>query len=132
MDNLLKEFIDFFAHPPVWFIVLICIVSFITIIAQMALYEKCKQEWWAALLPIYNIIVFLRILGRPPWQLVFLLIPIVNIFFIFKFLIEICKCLGQTKTSDYILVCFLNVIYVFHLAMTHTIKYKGPLYGSNK
>lgn len=128
METYLHSLIDFFTHPPVWFIVLGSIIVFITIVAQMALFEKCKREWWAALIPGYNIVVFLQIIGRPGWQLLYLLIPVFNIYFAFKLLIEICKCLGQTKTSDYILACVLTGLYVFHLAMTESIKYKGPLY----
>lgn len=128
MQMYLDLMMEFLLHPPMWFIVMISIIGFITIVAQMALFEKCNQQWWAALVPVYNIIVFLRILGRPSWQILYLLIPVVNIYFAFLYLIEICKCLGQNKTSDFILVCLLNGLYVFHLAMTPTIKYKGPIY----
>lgn len=127
MENMYDQFVNFLAHPPVWFIVVFSITAFITIVAQMALFEKCGQEWWAALIPFYNVVVFLRIIGRPSWQLVYFLIPLFNLFFGFLLLVEICKCLGQTKTSDYILACLLTGLYVFHMALTENIKYKGPI-----
>lgn len=130
METYLQSVIHFCTHPPVWFIVLISIVAFITIVAQMALFEKCNREWWAAIIPGYNIIVFLQIIGRPGWQILYFLIPLFNIYFGFKLLIEICKCLGQTKTSDYVAACILTGLFVFHLAMTDTIKYRGQLYTS--
>lgn len=130
MQSYYNLTIAFLSQPPVWFIVLVSIVAFITIVAQMALFEKCHQEWWAALVPVYNVIVFLRILGRPAWHLVFFLVPLYNIYFGFKLLIEICQCLGQTRTADYILVIILSGLYVFHMAMTEEIKYLGPVYGA--
>jgi hypothetical protein len=128
METYYQSLIAFLTHPPVWFIVLIIILAFITIVAQIALFEKCKREWWAAFIPGYNIVVFLKILGRPGWQILYFLIPLFNVFFGFKLLVEICKCLGQTKTSDYVLACMLTGFFVFHLAMSQDIKYKGPLY----
>ena len=132
METYFNSFTQFILHPPIWFIVLFSIVGFITIIAQMALFEKCSREWWAALIPGYNVVVFLQIIGRPGWQVIYFLIPIFNVFFGFKLLIEICTCLGQTKTSDYVAACVLSGLFVFHLAMTPTIKYKGPIYMAQK
>lgn len=128
METYYQALIAFLTHPPVWFIVLVSIIGFITIVAQMALFEKCHREWWAALIPGYNVVVFLQIIGRPGSQILYFLIPVFNIYFGFKLLVEICKCLGQTKTSDYVLACLLTGLYVFHLSMSEDIKYKGPLY----
>ncbi|HYG52034.1 MAG TPA: DUF5684 domain-containing protein, partial [Flavobacteriales bacterium] len=91
MNEYIDACVRFLQHPPVWFVVLVSITAFVTIVAQMALFEKCHREWWAALIPGYNIIVFLQIIGRPSWQIVYFLIPVFNIFFGFKLLIEICQ-----------------------------------------
>ena len=42
-------------------------------------YTKAGQRGWAAIVPIYNLIVSLRIARRPLWWIVLLLIPFVNI-----------------------------------------------------
>lgn len=43
------------------------------------IYEKAGQPGWTSLIPIYNIIVLLKIVNKPVWWIVLLLIPIVNI-----------------------------------------------------
>ena len=132
MEKYWNAVVEFMSPPPVWFIVIGSIVVFITLVAQVALFAKCRQPGWAAFVPFYNVIIFLKIIGRPAWQVVYLLIPVFNIYFGFLLLIEICKCLGQRTKADYIYAVLLNFFYVFHMAMTHSIKYRGPIYGPDK
>ena len=39
------------------------------------IFKKAGKAGWAALIPIYNIVVLLEIVGRPVWWLVLLIIP---------------------------------------------------------
>lgn len=43
------------------------------------IFTKAGKPGWAALIPIYNVIVYLQIVNRPIWWLILLIIPIVNI-----------------------------------------------------
>ena len=54
-------------------------------------FEKAGKPGWAALVPIYNIIVLLEIAGKPAWWLVLFLIPLVNVAVAFIVMIEIAK-----------------------------------------
>lgn len=58
-------------------IVLLFVV--ITVESLWKIYKKAGKEGWAALVPIYNIIVWLQIVKKPTWWLLLLLIPFVNI-----------------------------------------------------
>jgi len=62
------------------FFLVIMAVALVTIIAQWKVYTKAGQPGWAVLIPIYNILVLLDIVGKPKWWFFLLLIPIVNIF----------------------------------------------------
>lgn len=59
------------------------LVLFLVITAESRwkIYKKAGKEGWAALIPLYNIIVFLEIIEKPLWWLIMLLIPGVNIVF---------------------------------------------------
>jgi uncharacterized membrane protein YhaH (DUF805 family) len=48
------------------------------IVTFWKIFTKAGQPGWAAIIPIYNIIVWLRIAGRPGWWIILLLIPIVG------------------------------------------------------
>lgn len=43
------------------------------------IFSKAGKPGWASIVPIYNIIVFLEIVGKPWWWFLLMLIPIVNI-----------------------------------------------------
>ncbi len=43
------------------------------------MFEKAGQPGWAILVPIYNLLLIVRIAGSPDWMFVLLLIPFVNI-----------------------------------------------------
>ena len=53
------------------FLLLILIV----IISQYKLFKKANQSGWAAFIPIYNMIVWLRIINKPWWWLLLMFIP---------------------------------------------------------
>jgi len=54
-------------------------ISVILIVALWRIYEKAHQPGWASLIPFYNFIVLLRIVGKPAWWLVWIFVPIANI-----------------------------------------------------
>jgi hypothetical protein len=51
------------------------IVSVILIISHWKIYTKAGKPGWATLIPFYNVIVLLEIIGKPWWWLFLILIP---------------------------------------------------------
>ena len=51
----------------------------LTVIGLWKIFEKAGKPGWAAIIPIYNIIVLLEIVGKPVWWIVLFLIPLVNL-----------------------------------------------------
>ena len=66
-----------------WLLYLALIVVFI--IAAWKIFEKAGQEGWKALIPIYNVIVLMRIVGFSGWYVLLFIIPIVN--FVFEIIV---------------------------------------------
>jgi hypothetical protein len=62
-------------------VIIIAAIALISIIAQWKIYEKAGKQGWAVLIPFYNIIVLLEIVGKPIWWIFLFLIPVVNIVF---------------------------------------------------
>ena len=60
-------------------------------------YEKAGQPGWAAIVPIYNLVVLLKIAGKPLWWVVLLLVPIVNFFVIIIVSLEVAKGFGKSS-----------------------------------
>lgn len=59
------------------------------------IFEKAGKPGWAALIPIYNIIVMLEIVGRPIWWIVLLFIPVVNIVVAFILALDMSRSFGH-------------------------------------
>lgn len=61
------------------------IIYFAIIIFVLASYwkifVKAGKPGWAILIPIYNVIVLLEIIGKPLWWIILMFIPFVNVIF---------------------------------------------------
>jgi hypothetical protein len=74
----------------VWLILVI-----LPIVGMWKTYSKAGQPGWAAIIPIYNLIVLLQIVGRPIWWFILMLIPVVNIVIAIIVFVELAKCFGK-------------------------------------
>ncbi len=55
------------------------VVFVVVIIGMWKTFEKAGKPGWAAIIPIYNCIVLLEIVGKPLWWIILLLIPFENL-----------------------------------------------------
>lgn len=51
----------------------------LTVLPLWFIFKKAGQPEWAALIPIFNIYVMLKVVGRPGWWLLLFLIPFVGL-----------------------------------------------------
>lgn len=74
----------------VYFAVLILLIA-----SMWKIFTKAGKPGWAAIVPIYNIIVLLEIVGKPVWWIVLFLIPFVNIIVAIMVVLELAKKFGK-------------------------------------
>jgi hypothetical protein len=65
------------------------------IAAGWKVFVKAGQPGWAIIIPIYNIVVILKIVGRPLWWIVLFLIPLVNLIIGIIVYIDFAKSFGK-------------------------------------
>jgi Family of unknown function (DUF5684) len=53
-------------------------VAVVLIASVWTVFTKAGKPGWAAIVPIYNLVVLLEIVGKPIWWIVLMLIPLVN------------------------------------------------------
>ena len=58
-------------------------------------FEKAGKPGWAAIVPIYNVIVMLEIAGKPIWWIILYLIPVVNIIVAFMVMAAFARNFGK-------------------------------------
>ena len=104
--------------PVIIFSVISFIIAIIYLAANIKLYTKAGKPWWAAIIPIYNIIVLMDIANLKYTNLLFLLIPILGIIiFMIKLNIGIAKRFN--KGTGYALgLIFLPIIFLPLLAFS--------------
>jgi hypothetical protein len=63
------------------------ILTVVVFAGWWATFEKAGKPGWAAIIPIYNLVVYLQITGKPGWWVILLFIPLVNLFWIYLIII---------------------------------------------
>jgi hypothetical protein len=79
--------------PTFW--IIWCVVVIIQIAAMWKVFEKAGKPGWAAIIPIYNVIVILDIAGKPWWWILLCLIPLVNIVVLIIVYISLARNFGK-------------------------------------
>lgn len=75
-----------------WVVYLAFIVIYI--VGLWKVFEKAGEAGWKSIIPIWNTIVELRIVGYSPWYLLVFLIPLVNIVFAIVVAYKLAKSFG--------------------------------------
>jgi hypothetical protein len=96
-----------------WIVILL--ITVLMIVSMWKLYVKAGQPGWAAIIPIYNIWVLLKIVGRPEWWIILFLIPCVNIVIQILVYIDLAKVFGKS-TGFAIGLILLPVVFIPILA----------------
>ena len=117
------EMISYESFSPFQLIVMLAI-ALVMIIAYWKIFEKAGKPGWAILIPIYNLIVLLEIVGKPLWWFFLLLIPFVNIIFGIWIINLLSKSFGKNEGFTVGLI-LLGIIFYPILGFGDA-KYVGP------
>lgn len=71
------------------------VLGIIVIISRWKIFQKAGKPGWAAIVPVYNFIVELEIIGKPWWWLLLMFVPIVNIVFAIMMVNLLAKSFGK-------------------------------------
>lgn len=102
-----------------YFIILIAIVA-----GMWKIFEKAGEEGWKAIIPIYNCIILLKIIGKPWWWLFLFCIPVVNIYPAVMTVYLLAKSFGK-DVGFAIGLFFLGFIFIPMLGFG-SARYIGP------
>jgi len=72
------------------------VIVLLMLIAIWKIFTKAGKPGWAAIIPIYNIIILLEIVDKPLWWFILWFIPFVNIIIGIIVSIELAKKFGQS------------------------------------
>ena len=69
----------------------------VLIVGMWKVFEKAGKPGWAAIIPIYNLIILLEIVGKPMIWILWLIIPCVNIVFMIWLYNLVSKSFGKSE-----------------------------------
>jgi signal peptidase I len=90
------------------------------------LFEKAGEPGWKALVPFYNFYVWLKIIDKPLWWYIFLLIPFLNVFVVLLMVVELLKCYQKYGLLEHALGAVFPFIYLPYLGLQADVKYLHP------
>ncbi len=99
-------------------------VIVLLIISLWKIFEKAGKPGWASIIPFYNFIVLLEIVGKPLWWIIWLFVPIANIVVAIWVTNLLSKSFGKNEGFTLGLL-FLSIIFYPILAFGNA-KYLGP------
>ena len=106
----------------IWFIYLVIYV--LVVAGWWMIFQKACEAGWKAIIPIWNILVLLRVVGREWWWIILMLIPIVNIVIWVIVSLDLAKSFGR-GTGFGIGLFILSPIFALILGFGSDT-YKGP------
>lgn len=77
------------------FMVVYLAVVLLIVASMWKVFTKAGKPGWAAIVPIYNLIVLLEISGKPVWWFLLMLIPFVNLVILAMVCISLAKNFGK-------------------------------------
>jgi len=100
------------------------IMSVILIISHWKIFEKAGKPGWASIIPIYNIIILLEIIGKPIWWVFLILFPCTTFIFAVWAVNLLSKSFGQ---SEGFTVGLLLLGFIFYPMLAFgNYQYLGP------
>jgi hypothetical protein len=103
----------------VWLAVVVLMIA-----ALWKTFAKAGEPGWAGIVPIYNLVVLMKIVGRPTWWFILFFVPLVNIVVIFLVYMDLAKSFGK-GTGFALGLLFLAPIFWMILGFG-SARYLGP------
>jgi len=103
------------------------IIVIVIIAAMWKMFAKASQPGWAAVIPIYNVYILLKVAQKPGWWLILMFIPVVNIIVAFIVCLAVAENFG--KGVGFAVGLFFLALYLspsLHLAMQNTLQLPLP------
>ncbi|MCF8308990.1 MAG: S26 family signal peptidase [Bacteroidales bacterium] len=105
-------------------ILLIIFLFFPVFVAKT--FSEAGYKSYYAFLPIFNYYIWLKVVSKPLWWFVFLLIPFINFFMIFLLVVETAKCYQKYKLGQQALAVVLFFYMLPRYGFSETEQYEDP------
>jgi len=120
----------FFISTP--FIIVFLIMAVLVHAALYKFFEAAGEKGWKALVPFYSWWVWLGLIGRSKWWILFLILPQVNIVVIIAMSVELLRSFGKKNIPMLILSGIAPFLVLPYVAFVEKPTYNGPIHDEYK
>ncbi len=107
------------------------VILIVLIVANWKLFAKAGQPGWASIIPIYNLVILLQIVGRPTWWIAAILFcPPVGLVFSVIMMVDLAKSFG--KGGGFAAGLILLGFVFFPILAFGSSQYQGPAGASTE
>jgi len=107
--------------------IIFILLSFVsTAIGLWKLFEKAGEQGWKVLIPFYNFYIWLKIIKKPMWWFIFIIIPFINVFVVLLMIVELAKCFQKYGLGEQALSAIFPFVYLPYLGFSSKEKYLHP------
>ncbi|MCC7299233.1 MAG: signal peptidase I [Bacteroidia bacterium] len=102
-----------------------CVAFLLTRIGLAALFKKAGINPLLAFIPIISWWFWIKLVNRPWWYMIGMVIPCINILFSFNITLDLLKSFGQNKFWQHFLGTVFTFFYLPIIAFRSDVKYLG-------
>lgn len=90
------------------------------------LFVKAGEKGFLTLIPFYNLYILLKIIKKPSWWYIFLIMPFINVFVYMLMIVELVKSFGKVQLWEHFVAVVLPFIYLPLIGSKKEVVYTDP------
>ncbi len=98
----------------------------LTVVGLWKLFEKAGYPGWIAIIPFYNFYIWLKIIHKPLWWYIFIIVPFINVFTLLLMIVELVKTFKKHGLIEQAISVIVPFIYLPYLGFKKDEKYYDP------
>ncbi len=106
-------------------IILLVLITFFPVVVWKT-FETAGYAGWKSLIPFLNYYLWLKIIKKPLWWYIFLIIPFINVFVVMLMVVETVKCYKKFSLGEQAIAVIFPVIYLPWLGIKKENEYVKP------
>lgn len=104
--------------------IILIILAIPTLVGLMKVFEKAGYNKFLALVPLYNIWIWIEVAEKPKWWFILFLIPFINVFMFLLILVETAKTFNKNLLWEQGLAAIFPFVYLPYLGFSPDEKYQ--------
>lgn len=105
------------------YLLIFIILALVPFAGLYKIFEKAGYKGWEALIPIKNYLIWLKLINKPKWWIIFLVIPFINWIALLLMRADLANRFGKTSFADHLAAWLLPFIYLPYLGFNKNLKF---------